>query len=104
LNAQAERERTRLAYGPPAALAVVITLGVLGIILDNVTFADGRVYTWAVPIADALMAASAVLGARSFRLAGGTTRIVLVTFFLAFVWYWADDVARRLPAIFAHGH
>jgi hypothetical protein len=104
LNAQAETERTHLASGRPAALAVVITLGVLGIILDNVTFADGRVYTWAVPIADALMAASAVLGVRSFRLAGGPTRIVLVTLFLAFVWYWADDVARRLPSIFTHGY
>jgi hypothetical protein len=82
-----------------ALLGIGVALGLLGILLNSVTFVDSRSYAWAVPAAIILMVASTVTTVVYVRRVVWPARVALGLLLLILAQQLADAALRRLPFV-----
>ena len=88
-----------LARSVWATLPLGIALGIAGVLLNNITFADPRVYWFAVPVAVALIAVALVILCVRLTRVGWPARVVSAVLLLALLQQLGDAALRRLPAL-----
>jgi hypothetical protein len=76
-----------------------VVLGVTGIGVDNITFADRRGYWVVAPVALVLMAMAGVIACVRLTKTGWRARILWAILLLALLLQICDTVLRRIPAL-----
>ena len=82
-----------------ATLSLGVPLGITGVLLNNITFADRRAYWLAVPVAVVLMAAAIVLLCLRLIKAGWPARLLSAILLVVLLQQLGDALVRRLPAL-----